>query len=71
MTLLITVQHILRLLTQSSEPTLKELLSDSAVRAVMEADGVDPLLLEAQLRDMAAELCLARRRRRNRPRVLP
>jgi hypothetical protein len=48
MTLLATMQHILRLLIQSSEPTLKELLSDSAVKAVMEADGVDPLLLEAQ-----------------------
>jgi hypothetical protein len=71
MTLLATLQHILRLLVQSSEPTLKELLSDSAVKAVMEADGVDPLLLEAQLRDMAAELHFAHRLRRNRPQVLP
>jgi hypothetical protein len=31
------------------EPTLKDMLSDSIVRAVMEADGVDPQELEALL----------------------
>ena len=31
------------------EPTLKELLSDSIVTALMSADGVDPLELEAML----------------------
>ena len=31
------------------EPTLKDMLSDSIVRAVMEADGVDPQELEAML----------------------
>ena len=71
MTLLATAQQILRLLMRGREPTLKELLSNSAVKALMEADGVDPLVLEAQLRDMAAELNLARRLHRNRPRALP
>jgi hypothetical protein len=32
------------------EPTLNEILSDSIVRAVMEADGIDPRELEATLR---------------------
>ena len=32
------------------EPTLKEILSDSIVTALMEADGVDPHELEAMLR---------------------
>ena len=31
------------------EPTLKEILSDSIVTALMSADGVDPLELEAML----------------------
>lgn len=31
------------------EPTLKDMLSDSIVRAVIEADGVDPQELEAML----------------------
>jgi hypothetical protein len=31
------------------EPTLKDMLSDSIVRAVMEADGVDPQELEEML----------------------
>ena len=35
------------------EPTLAEILSDSIVIAVMAADGVDPIALEAQLRDLA------------------
>ena len=38
------------------EPTLKDMLSDSIVRAVMEADGVDPQELEgdhAASRDVA------------------
>ncbi len=35
------------------EPTLTEILSDSIVRAVMDADGVDPGALEAELRRMA------------------
>ena len=35
------------------EPTIAEILSDSIVRAVMKADGVDPNVLEAQLRSMA------------------
>ncbi len=38
------------------EPTITEILSDSLVKAVMEADGVDPDALEAQLRNMARRL---------------
>jgi hypothetical protein len=34
------------------EPTLKDMLSDSIVRAVMKADGVDPQELEAMLTRM-------------------
>jgi hypothetical protein len=34
------------------EPTLKDILSDSIVRAVMEADGVDPHELEAMLKEV-------------------
>jgi hypothetical protein len=35
------------------EPTMTEILSDSIVVAVMKADGVDPVALEARLRSMA------------------
>jgi hypothetical protein len=35
------------------EPTITEMLSDSIVMAMMKADGVDPILLEAELRGMA------------------
>jgi hypothetical protein len=42
------------------EPTLAEILSDSIVKAVMAADGVNPETLEAQLRSVAQELAAAR-----------
>jgi hypothetical protein len=35
-----------------SEPTITEMLSDSIVMAMMAADGVDPVALEAQLRGL-------------------
>jgi hypothetical protein len=35
------------------EPTISEILSDSIIRAVMRADGVDPRLLERELRTIA------------------
>jgi hypothetical protein len=35
------------------EPTIAEILSDSLVRVVMRADGVDPEMLERDLRSMA------------------
>src|SRR5262245_44082319 len=38
------------------EPTIAEIMSDSAVRAMMKADGVDPNELEAMLRHIA-RLC--------------
>jgi hypothetical protein len=40
------------------EPTLNGFLSDPLVRAVMEADGVNPLELEEMLRRMAQHLRL-------------
>jgi len=43
------------------EPTLDEILSDSIVRALMEADGVDPQELAVTLRQ--AGLKLVRRAR--------
>ena len=38
------------------EPTLDGILSDPIVRAVMEADGVNPLELEGMLREVAQRL---------------
>jgi hypothetical protein len=42
------------------EPTIKEILSDSIVQAMMEADGIDPEVLEAQLQRMALEISAVR-----------
>jgi hypothetical protein len=42
------------------EPTIAEMLSDSIVMAMMAADGVDPVALEAQLRGMADPRVAAR-----------
>jgi CTP:molybdopterin cytidylyltransferase MocA len=39
----------------SREPTIDEILADSGVRAVMRADGVDPVKLEAMLRRIAVK----------------
>jgi hypothetical protein len=35
------------------EPTITEIMSDSITVAMMKADGVDPVALEAQLRSIA------------------
>ena len=43
------------------EPTLNGILSDSIVRAVMEADGVNPRELDAMLRRVAQHLSIAER----------
>ena len=43
------------------EPRLEDMLADSIVKAVMEADGVDPRKLEAELRQTAALLRAIRR----------
>jgi hypothetical protein len=48
------------------EPRLEEMLTDSIVRVVMEADGVDPRELETELRQTAA-LLQTRRRALTRP----
>jgi hypothetical protein len=42
------------------EPTIAEILSDSIVRALMKADGIDPVAVEAQLRSMAHDLSAGR-----------
>jgi hypothetical protein len=42
------------------EPTLEEMLSDPIVRALMDADGVDPHELEAMLKEVARTLGAAR-----------
>jgi len=43
------------------DPTIAELLSDPLIRAIMEADGVDPMELKAMMRRLAAR-CLSRPR---------
>ena len=43
------------------EPRLKEILMDSIVKAVMEADGVDSRELKAELQQTAALLRATRR----------
>jgi hypothetical protein len=42
-----------RCIGSSSDLTIPEMLSDSIVQALMEADGIDPEMLMAQLRSMA------------------
>jgi hypothetical protein len=46
------------------EPTLDEMLSDSIVRAVMEADGIDPQELALMLRQIGRSLLIRSPRRR-------
>jgi hypothetical protein len=43
------------------EPTITEILSDSITVAVMKADGVDPIPLEAQLRSFAQNAAVPHR----------
>jgi hypothetical protein len=47
--------------SRHGEPTLEEMLSDPIIRAVMEADGIDPQELAASLRQTGRTL--ARRAR--------
>jgi len=56
---LIVKEH--RMSSQCREPRLEEMLADSIIRAVMEADGIDPRELEAELRQTAALLHATRR----------
>jgi hypothetical protein len=46
------------------EPTLKEILSDSIVTALMEADGVDPDELEAMMKTIGRTSKAVRQKRR-------
>jgi hypothetical protein len=48
------------------EPTLDEMLSDSVIRAVMAADGVDPQELAVMLRQIGRSLLIRSPRRRAR-----
>jgi len=41
---------------KAAEPSLCEALSDPVIRAVMKADGVDPVTLAADLRRVARNL---------------
>jgi hypothetical protein len=45
-----------RISPRRREPNIAEILSDPVIKAVMEADGVDPDVLEVQLRDTARRL---------------
>jgi hypothetical protein len=45
------------------ELTLEEMLSDSVVQAVMEADCVDPVALEVMLKEVGRNVSLARHAR--------
>jgi hypothetical protein len=47
-------RHVMR--RSRCEPTLRELLADPVIQAVMEADGVDRDGLEADLRETAQAL---------------
>jgi hypothetical protein len=42
------------------EPTITEMLSDPIVKAVMQADGIDPAALEAELQSLAQEISARR-----------
>jgi len=42
------------------EPTLEDMLSDPIIRAVMDADRVDPHELQAMLKDVGRALSTAR-----------
>ena len=55
--------------SRHGEPTLEEMLSDPIIRAVMEADGIDPQELAATLRQ--AGRMLAQRARRGGPQSMP
>ena len=50
-----------RMSSHCREPRLKDMLGDSIVKAIMEADGVDPRQLEIELRQITARLRAARR----------
>ena len=56
----IIVLAIIRHVRGGSELTIKDMLSNSIVKAVMEADGINPYALEVELNGMA-RLISARR----------
>jgi hypothetical protein len=53
------------------EPTITEILSDSIVRSLMRADGVDPNELEAMLRRMSTAIGTAQDRAPSEKRLGP
>jgi hypothetical protein len=52
-----------RCIESSRDLTITEMLSDTIVQALMEADGIDPEMLKAQLRSIGREISAARHRR--------
>lgn len=50
------LQKIGRHFRSRSEPTINDMLSDSIVLAVMEADGINPEALRAELMSMARQI---------------
>jgi hypothetical protein len=48
-----TLTTIANRMLRPQEPTIAEMLSDSIVQAIMQADGVDPEALKKTLRDTA------------------
>jgi len=53
------------------EPSISEILAEPIVRAVMEADGVEPDEFAAILHNAGARLLNASRRRKTPPRQIP
>ena len=52
-----------RCIGSSSDLTITEMLSDSIVQALMEADGIDPEMLKAELRSIAQPISAPRHQR--------
>lgn len=56
------LQKIGRRLRTPPEPTIKDMLSDSIVQAVMEADRIDPCVLREELMSIARQISVRRTR---------
>jgi hypothetical protein len=52
-----------RCIGSSSDLTITEMLSDSIVEALIDADGIDPEMLKAQLRSIAQLISAPRHQR--------
>lgn len=56
------LQKIGRHLQSRPEPKIKDMLSDSIVQAVMEADGINPQVLKVELMSIARQISARRTR---------